>query len=136
MQDGLDTPALARRQHDLLDQRPNELHRLILVRRVLKQALQRLDFLAVHGRKVRMHRDVRGDRSRRSLSREARLLAFEFGQPGLHGRLIQPVLDRSHDAVDLASGGHELRLDLRGPAACLLSQAIHLFLIGAGELCH
>jgi hypothetical protein len=52
MQQRIEISLLLRRQHDLLDQSANELHRLVPVLRVIQQALQLFDRLAVHGRKV------------------------------------------------------------------------------------
>ena len=50
--------------------------------------------------------------------------------------LVQAILDRAHDAVDLAQDARELRFDLRGLAARFLGQSIHLFLVRTGEFRH
>ncbi|ANY80497.1 hypothetical protein BB934_21525 [Microvirga ossetica] len=50
--------------------------------------------------------------------------------------MVQAILDRAHDAVDLALNGHALRFNLRSLATCFLGQPVHLLLVGAGELRH
>ena len=49
--------------------------------------------------------------------------------------LVQAILDRAHDAVDLALHTGELRLDLRSSAARFLGEPVHFRLVGTGELC-
>jgi hypothetical protein len=58
MQNRIDTPTLLRRQLDLVDQGPYQLRRLVLMSRVLKQALQLFDLAALNRRKVRVHRNI------------------------------------------------------------------------------
>ena len=50
--------------------------------------------------------------------------------------LVQAILDRAHDAVDLALNGCDLRLDLRSSAARFLGEPVHLLLVGTRELRH
>ncbi|ANY78170.1 hypothetical protein BB934_07915 [Microvirga ossetica] len=50
--------------------------------------------------------------------------------------MVQAILDRAHDAVDLALNGHALRFNLRSLATCFLGQPVHLFLVRTGEFRH
>ena len=50
--------------------------------------------------------------------------------------LVQAILDRVHDAVDLAQDARELRFDFGRPAARFLGQSVHLFLVRTGEFRH
>nr|WP_262266298.1 MULTISPECIES: hypothetical protein [unclassified Microvirga] len=136
MQQRVHATALLWGQDNLVDQRANELHRFVPVLSVFKQVLQFFDLAAVNRRKVRMHRDVRHDVGLCLLRDEARLLCFQFSETRLHRRLVQPVLDRAHDPVDLALNAGELHFGLGSLATCLFRQPVHLLLIRAGKLRH
>jgi RHS repeat-associated protein len=123
VENGIEAALLEWRQHNLVDQRADQLHCLVAVLRLLQQGLELLHLPAVHGREVRMNRNVDGCRRRCEAGGERRFLRFGFLQALLHRGLIEPVLDE--DAVVVRDHLGSVRRLAKALGGAVLSSVVH-----------